>query len=127
MSLKVQQLDHIGLNVTNLEKSIAFYQALFGFEIIEKWDVPRQAFIGNGSAVLGLMEIANYDYSVYTMAHIAFACSQSDFADTVTQIKNLGLTIVSGPKAQRGGETMLFRDPSGNILEICYPSIQNRQ
>ena len=127
MSLKVQQFDHIGLNVTDLEKSIAFYQELLGFNIIEKWDVPRQAFIGNGNAVLGLMETANYDYSVYTLAHIAFPCHQSDFAGIVAKIKNLKLDIVSGPKAQRGGETILFRDPSGNILEICYPSIQNRQ
>jgi len=34
---------------------------------------------------------------------------------------------VSGPKAQRGGKTILFRDPSGNILEVFYPSIAEWQ
>ena len=118
-----KQFDHVGLNVTDLDKSIAFYQDMFGFAVIEKWDDLKQAFIGADSAVLGLMEVANYDYSIYTMAHIAFPCSKNDFADVVAKVKNLGLDIVSGPKSQRGGETILFRDPSGNILEVCYPSI----
>jgi catechol 2,3-dioxygenase-like lactoylglutathione lyase family enzyme len=119
-----QQFDHIGLNVTDLDTSIAFYQDLFGFVVLEKWDDPKQAFISAGSAVLGLMEVANYDFSLYTMAHIAFPCQQNEFADIVAKVKSLDLAIVSGPKTQRGGETILFRDPSGNILEVCYPSIQ---
>ena len=117
------QLDHIGLNVADLENSIAFYQSLFGFSVIEQWDSPKQAFISTGDTVLGLMEVPNYDYHTYTMAHLAFACDKSEFPEVVKQIKVMGLEIVSGPKPQRSGETILFRDPSGNILEVCYPSI----
>ena len=118
-----KQFDHVGLNVTDLDKSIAFYQDMFGFAVIEKWADPKQAFIGADSAVLGLMEVSNYDYSIYTMAHIAFPCSKNDFTVVVAKVKSLELEIVSGPKSQRCGETILFRDPSGNILEVCYPSI----
>lgn len=118
-----KRFDHVGLNVTDLDKSIAFYQEMFGFALIEKWAVPKQAFIGADDAVLGLMEVSDYDYSVYTMAHIAFPCAKNDFAVVVARVKSLELEIVSGPKLQRGGETILFRDPSGNILEVCYPSI----
>ena len=118
-----KQLDHIGLNVANLDESIAFYQDLFGFSVIEKWDSPKQAFVGTGSTVLGLMEMPNYDFRIYTMAHLAFPCGKNDFPSVVAKIQNLGLEIVAGPKEQRGGETILFRDPSGNILEVCYPAI----
>ncbi len=118
-----KQLDHVGLNVADLDKSIAFYQDMFGFSVIEKWDAPRQAFIGAESTVLGLIEIANYDYRAYTMAHVAFSCDQADFLKLVAKVQALGLEVVTGPKEQRGGETILFRDPSGNILEVCYPSI----
>jgi hypothetical protein len=38
-------------------------------------------------------------------------------------VRNLVLEVVSGPKPQRGGESILFRDPSGNILEVCYPAL----
>ncbi len=117
------QIDHAGLNVLNLDKSIAFYQDLFGFALIEKWDEPKQAFVGADSTVLGLMEMPDYDYHAYTMAHLAFPCAAVDFPAIVAKIRAMELEIVSGPKAQRGGETILFRDPSGNILEVCYPSI----
>ncbi|MDD2658412.1 MAG: VOC family protein [Methylococcales bacterium] len=119
-----KQFDHVGLNVRDLDKSIAFYQEMFGFALIEKWADPKQAFIGANEAVLGLMEVQDYDFCAYTMAHIAFPCAKNDFAVVVAKVKSLELEIVSGPKSQRGGETILFRDPSGNILEVCYPSIR---
>ena len=118
-----KQLDHIGLNVANLDESIAFYKDLFGFSIIERWDTPKQAFVGTDTTVLGLMEMPNYDFRIYTMAHLAFPCGKNDFPSVVAKVQNLGLEIVAGPKEQRGGETILFRDPSGNILEVCYPPI----
>lgn len=120
-----QQLDHVGLNVVDLEQSIAFYQDLFGFSIIEKWDSPKQAFIGteNNTLTLGLIETPHYDFRAYTMAHLAFACDKADFPTILEKVRGLKLDIVSGPKEQRGGETLLFRDPSGNILEVCYPSM----
>jgi len=118
-----KQIDHVGLNVADLEKSITFYQDMFDFSVIEKWDSPKQAFIGAEGIVLGLMEMPNYGYRAYTMAHLAFPCDKSEFPNLVAKVQSYGLEIVSGPKEQRGGETILFRDPSGNILEICYPSI----
>lgn len=118
-----KQLDHVGLNVTDLDESIAFYREMFGFPLIEKWDTPKQAFVGAESVVLGLMEMPDYDFRAYTMAHLAFPCGKSDFPTVMEKVKALGVEIVSGPKEQRGGETILFRDPSGNILEVCYPSI----
>lgn len=117
------QIDHIGLNVQNLAQSLAFYQSLFGFTVIAQWDNPKQAFVGTGDTVLGLIEIPAYDYRAHTMAHIAFPCAAEDFPGVVDKIQGMGLEIVSGPKPQRGGETILFRDPSGNILEVCHPSI----
>jgi catechol 2,3-dioxygenase-like lactoylglutathione lyase family enzyme len=118
------QFDHVGLNVVDLDESIAFFTAMFGFEVIQKWDSPRQAFVGKGAVVLGLMERKDYDFTTQTMAHVAFACSREEFPAVVAQVRLLGAPIVSGPKQQREGETILFRDPSGNIFEVCYPSLK---
>lgn len=118
-----KQFDHVGLNVADLDHSIAFYHEMFGFPVIEKWDTPKQAFVGAGGTVLGLMELPGYDYRAHTMAHLAFSCDRTEFPAVVAKVRALGLEIVAGPKEQRGGETILFRDPSGNILEVCYPSI----
>ena len=118
------QFDHVGLNVADLDASIAFLKAMFDFDVIQKWDSPRQAFVGKGSVVLGVLEKKDYDFTPHTMAHIAFPCRKEEFASVVAQVHRMGAPIVSGPKPQRDGETILFRDPSGNIFEVCYPSLK---
>ncbi len=117
------RIDHIGLNVRNLDESIGFYRDFFGFDLIEEWDDPKQAFVGKGELTLGLMELPDYNFRAYTMAHLAFPVSEEAFPEVVDRVRRFKLEVVAGPKPQRGGETILFRDPSGNILEVCYPSI----
>lgn len=117
------RIDHVGLNVSNVEESIKFYALIFGFDVIEKWDEPKQAFVGKNAVVLGLMESPDYNFQSYTKAHIAFPCQPSAFGTIVDKVGELALEIISGPKPQRGGESILFRDPSGNILEVCYPAL----
>lgn len=70
-----------------------------------------------------MMESKDHDFTQHTMAHMAFPCSKGDFAAVVAKVKELAAPIVSGPKVQRDGETILFRDPSGNIFEACYPAL----
>ena len=118
------RFDHVGLNVADLDASIAFLKAMFDFDVIQKWDSPRQAFVGKGSVVLGVLEKKDYDFTLHTMAHIAFPCRKEEFSSVVAQVRRMGAPIVSGPKPQRDGETILFRDPSGNIFEVCYPSLK---
>ena len=117
------RFDHVGLNVNDLEASIGFLEAMFGFKVIQKWDSPRQAFVGKGAVVLGIMEQRDYDFTKHTMAHIAFSCQKEEFPKLVNKVQELAAPIVSGPKQQRDGETILFRDPSGNIFEVCYPPL----
>jgi catechol 2,3-dioxygenase-like lactoylglutathione lyase family enzyme len=116
--------DHVGLNVRDLDEAIRFCRDMFGFELIQRWDQPRQAFVGRGAVVLGLIEQPDYDFRRMTMAHIAFPCEAAAFPAILARVRELGAGIVSGPKPQRGGETILFRDPSGNIFEVCYPAVR---
>jgi catechol 2,3-dioxygenase-like lactoylglutathione lyase family enzyme len=117
------RFDHVGLTVADLDAGIAFLGEMFGFEVIRRWDAPRQAFVGRGGVVLGLMEKRDYDFTGQTMAHIAFPCRREEFPEIVAKVRRLAAPIVAGPKAQRDGETILFRDPSGNIFEVCCPPL----
>lgn len=117
------RFDHVGLNVADLDASIRFLEEMFGFIVIQRWDSPRQAFVGKETVLIGLMEKKDYDFTQQTMAHIAFPCRKEEFDGIVTKVRQLAAPFVSGPKPQRDGETILFRDPSGNIFEVCYPSL----
>lgn len=116
-------IDHAGIHVVNLEESIEFYQTVFDFSVIQRWESPRHVFIGTDVIVLSLIEVPDTYFSAHSMAHLAFPCRKNHFNGIVKQIKQTGYKIVSGPFAQRGGEAILFHDPSGNLLEVCYPSM----
>ncbi len=117
------RFDHVGINVADLDASIAFLKTMFGFEMIQKWDSPRQAFVGNGSVVLGVIEKKDYDFTLQTMAHIAFPCRKEEFPSVVARVQRMGAPIVSGPKLvclenthNRGGGTIW---PLERISEVA--------
>lgn len=115
-------IDHIALNAVSLEREIAFFVEFLGLQLLQQWKSPKQAYVGSKEGpVIGLIENPDYDGSVFTMAHIAFTVLESEFDSWVHKINESDFPVISGPKAQRGGRTILFRTPSMNIIEICYP------
>lgn len=117
------QPDHMGLNVRDLDVAIAFFGDWFGFTVLARWEAPRQAFIARAGWVLGLQENPHYDYDAHTLAHLAFSGAHAEFERLVARIRAEGLPVVSGPSPQRGGASLVFREPSGNLIEICHPPL----
>ncbi len=116
------KLDHIAINAVNLEIELEFLTNFLGLSLLQKWTSLRQAYVGfDNGPVIGVIENKNFDGSIYTMAHLAFNVNKTEFTVWVEKIRNDNIEIFAGPKAQRSGETILFRTPSKNIIEICYP------
>ena len=68
----IESVDHVGLTVSNLDRSIEFYRDLFDFEILEKFGDTRQAFLRVGDIVIGLYEIEGYKNQEGTKNHLSF-------------------------------------------------------
>jgi catechol 2,3-dioxygenase-like lactoylglutathione lyase family enzyme len=118
-------IDHVALNAVSLDEEIEFFVEFLGLALLQRWDAPRQAYVGaQAGPVIGLIENKDYDGSVFTMAHVALYVEESTFDGWVTKVQQAGLPVVAGPKEQRGGRTILFRSPSQNIIEICYPDVR---
>lgn len=116
-------IDHVAINAVNLDDELAFFTGFIGMKLLQRWDELAQAYVGfDDGPVVGIIENPSFDGSVHTMAHIALAVPEKDFASWVDRVEEGGIDIVSGPRPQRGGETILFRSPGGNIVEVCYPS-----
>ena len=119
------RLDHIAINAVDFEAEIEFLTEFLGLSLLQKWTDLRQAYVGfNDGPVIGVIENKDYDGSVHTMAHLAFCVIKDDFTEWVEKVKKANIEIIVGPKPQRGGETILFRTPSKNIVEICYPYVR---
>ncbi|MER5510601.1 VOC family protein [Streptomyces sp. NPDC002766] len=123
---------HIGLNVTDLDRSLAFYRDVLGFALVAegKEEGRRYAFLGDGeNLVLTLWQQAEqtYDGARAGLHHLAF---QADSVERVREyeaaLKAYGAEFAyQGVVAHREGAAsggIFFHDPDGTRLEISVPS-----
>ena len=123
---------HVGLNVTDLQRSVDFYRCALGFELLSantEGDY-RYAFLGFDNALqLTLWQQSDRGFSTRTpgLHHLSFQ------VDTIEQVraieavlKGIGVAfaydgVVShGEGAACGG--IFFTDPDGIRLEVYTPS-----
>ncbi|GIE78755.1 hypothetical protein Aph02nite_47050 [Actinoplanes philippinensis] len=123
---------HIGLNVTDLDRSLPFYTRAFGLQVVDEGrdEDRRWAFLGhNGDLVLTLWQQSDSGFSPTTagLHHLSFrAGSLDDLAGAEQVLRELGAEFVHqgvvahGEGAASGG--LFFTDPDGVRLEIFVPS-----
>ncbi|WP_327404048.1 VOC family protein [Streptomyces sp. NBC_01288] len=131
-------LGHIGLNVTDLDRSLAFYRDVLGFAVLAegKEDDRRYAFLGDGDGdgddgrpVLTLWQQAQEPYTDDRagLHHLAFA------ADSIERVRRYEEALKAygaefayeGVVAHREGAAsggIFFHDPDGTRLEISVPT-----
>ncbi|MER6982997.1 VOC family protein [Streptomyces carpinensis] len=120
---------HVGLNVTDLDRSLAFYRDVLGFTLLAegKEEGRRYAFLGDGGdqPVLTLWQQAEgaYDAGRPGLHHLAFA------AESVERVREYESALRAhgadfrheGVVAHREGAAsggIFFHDPDGIRLEI---------
>jgi catechol 2,3-dioxygenase-like lactoylglutathione lyase family enzyme len=118
----IESISYLGLTVSNLENSIKFYRDLFDFEVIE--NNAGQAFIKEGDIIISLNEAEKYKTQGDSKNRVSFLVDEDDFEDAVDELKAKNIPIVSGPENIRKGESIVFLDPDGNQIEICYPKLK---
>ncbi|MBY8881085.1 VOC family protein [Actinacidiphila acidipaludis] len=121
---------HIGISVTDLAVSRAFYQEVLGFELIAEDPARGHCFLGHaGQVVLTLWQQADEPFA-HTRAglhHLAFEVdSLADVVAAQSRVRALGARFVhEGVVAHAEGASsggIFFRDPDGTRLEIYAPA-----
>ncbi|MDX3754403.1 VOC family protein [Streptomyces mirabilis] len=126
---------HIGLNVTDLDRSLAFYRDVLGFGVIAegKEEERRYAFLGSlagdGRPVLTLWQQAQgaYDKARAGLHHLALEVDSVDrVGEYERALRDYGVDFAyEGVVAHREGSAsggIFFHDPDGTRLEIYAPS-----
>ncbi|MDR3237589.1 MAG: VOC family protein [Spirochaetia bacterium] len=118
----IESINTVGLTVSDLEKSIAFYKDLFDFDLIEKLSNAGTAYLKIGEMVLALTE--NKSFSAHDSGCVvSFFVDEGDFDDAAEELEELQIPIVYGPENIRSGQLLVFTDPDGNRIELAYPKI----
>jgi catechol 2,3-dioxygenase-like lactoylglutathione lyase family enzyme len=131
MSVKVNALDHLVINVSDVARSAEWYRKVLGMEI-------RMFDPGNGSPPRTSLIFGNQKINVrprnadkvewFTADHEAAGSEDLCFLTAATpeqvvaHLKALGVAIEDGPGPRLGARGMLrsvyCRDPDGSLIEI---------
>jgi lactoylglutathione lyase len=132
MSTPVLRTGHVGLNVTDLARSIAFYRKVFDFEMLDEQTEGgrKYAFLGlDGTLMVTLWEQSNGRFATDLpgLHHLSFQAPDIDAVRRAEKrLRDLGVELAydgivpHGEGSSSGG--VFFTDPDGVRLEIYAPT-----
>lgn len=120
------KLDHVALEVSNLERAIEFYTGEMGFFLRSRSTNEEQqeeyCFLESEGTTLELITDLKKSYREKQKfqrpycPHICFV--SDDMGKTIKELRAKNIEIIRGPFEIEGEETWVyFSDPDGNVLE----------
>ena len=116
MSIHVEALDHVTVQITDIERSKKFYGEVLGLEEVER---PESfdfvgAWFRTGNALIHL--VAQPEPDPETQAH--FCLWAADIKDVFTEFETLGFKVQWNKRKIPGIDRFFIRDPDGNRIEL---------
>ena len=126
--IKVTELDHIVLNVSDIDRSLDFYANVLGLKI-ERLDEFRAGKIGFPSARINEHTIIDLfpskesgDRGPGNLNHFCVVVEKEDFSGIVDYLKARDVVVLKGPISRWGARgratSVYFHDPDKNEIEI---------
>ena len=118
-------LDHVGLTVTDMARTLDFYQRL-GLTLL-RTSGPKAD--GEQSAV---MQVGHQELNVFShpelvssgsrrsvgMDHFCITVDAASIDDVLKDLRQAGIDIVKGPETRRDGAAVFVHDPDGVRVEL---------
>ena len=127
MRFTIDRIDHIVLNVTDVEISAAWYQRVLGMER-EDFGAENRTALKFGGQKINLRPAHLDGYAWMTGATHQAGAGDVCFItavppdEVVAHLHDCGVAIVHGPSEKAGAlgpiQSVYCRDPDGNLVEI---------
>ena len=122
--LRPRELNHVGLTVTDMDKSLHFYQAL-GLELLRVSDLAdggRSAVLKIGAQEINVFSGPNFvsvdEENLAGLHHFCLTMDAGSIDDLIADLGQAGLSIVRGPVTRRDGTSVFLHDPDGVRVEL---------
>ncbi|NOX31751.1 MAG: hypothetical protein GXP35_17155 [Actinobacteria bacterium] len=118
-ALDLGSIQHVSINVSNLEQSLAFYELSLGLSRLARPDLSVEgAWLAVGSSELHL--IVAVGSTPAAGQHFAFGVVDLDA--TRSSLIEAGIQVSNPTSLGNGASQAFFSDPDGNLLEINQPA-----
>jgi catechol 2,3-dioxygenase-like lactoylglutathione lyase family enzyme len=137
----IERLNHVGLSVTNLERSLGFYRDLLGLEVAALRNFEGEKFetilgLDGVRGRVALLKGPNIRVELFEFAHPSpkvadphrpvcdrgithFCIEVSDVSTMYDRLRAAGVPFHSAPVDFSGEATAVYgRDPDGNVFEL---------
>jgi metallothiol transferase len=125
--LKIGSINHLLFSVTDLDKSIKFYEDVFDARLLVKG--RNLAYFDLNGMWLALNvenDIPRNDIK-HSYTHIAFSVQEEDFEAVVSKLKELGVNILpSRIRDEKDKRSIYFTDPDGHKFEFHTGNLNDR-
>jgi len=128
MRFTIDRIDHVVLNVRDVELAAAWYQRVLGMER-EVFGPDQRTALKFGGQKINLRPVSADPRAWVTGASDAPGAADLCFItavgpeDTIAQLHDFGVAIVAGPVPRTGAlgamRSVYCRDPDGNLIEIA--------
>lgn len=130
MALVAREILETSLYVNDLAAARDFYLSLLGLTVVDE-QPGRHLFLRCGNRMLLLFRAdATSDpdgtlppHGATGPGHVAFATSQAEYDAWRTRLQEQQVPIEKEIAWPNGGQSLYFRDPAGNSLEIATPKL----
>jgi len=123
--MKLERLDHFGIEVADLDRAEHFYTEVLGLTVVARFG--DQVLLRCGEQNLALFRVARPALTAAERharvthplgkGHHAFRVTRDDFASAAERLERAGVEIA--PTIDWGDhDCRYFLDPDGNLLEI---------
>lgn len=132
----VQRIDHLVLRVTNVEKSVAFYENVLRCVVVKRRDDLGLVHLRTGSSMIDLVAIdgrlgktggAGPGVEGRNVDHFCLRVDPFDAAALVAHLASHGAAplgdVTNNFGAEGDGPSLYFKDPDGNVIELKGPAV----
>lgn len=112
---------HVALNVTDVERALAFYQGDLGLSVEWRPD-PDNVYLTTGRDNLAIHRVASVAEGTGRLDHIGFVLPAPEDVDRwAAYLQARGHTLAQAPKTHRDGARSFYvRDPLGTLVQFIH-------
>ncbi|MGE7765201.1 FosM family fosfomycin resistance protein [Peribacillus sp. NPDC096540] len=125
--MNIKGLNHFLFSVSDLDKSIEFYEAVFGAKLLVKGNSTAYFDLNGMWMALNLEKDISRNEIKDSYTHVAFSIDEKDFDEIYEKLEGLQVNILKGRKRnERDKRSIYFTDLDGHKFEFHTGTLQER-